>query len=272
MNKSENINDLSAALSKAQGAMGFAIKDANNPFFKSKYADLSSVVEAIRVAFADNGLSYIQRLHESEKHEVRVETVILHSSGQFISCGILAVPVSKHDAQGFGSALTYARRYSLSAAAGVVADDDDGNAAAQAAPKQENKQSPAKKTTVLACAPSSASTGYAEKPSPRHALRPPIEGEAKAISGDPSEGDLSGVVPTVDPNAPADKIIIGNLTHAFASKLNMTVPKIEEALANWMEATQVKPMSDWTNKDVDEAREMFKKMSADAAKPKGVTL
>ena len=95
---------------------------------------------------------------------------------------------------------------------------------------------------------------------------------AKTISGDPSEGDLSGVVPTVDPNAPADKIIIGNIVNAFASKLNMTVPQIEEALANWMEAAQVKPMSDWTNKDVDEAREMFKKMSADAAKPNGVTI
>lgn len=95
---------------------------------------------------------------------------------------------------------------------------------------------------------------------------------ANTVSGDPSEGDLSGVVPPVDPNAPADKIIIGNIVNAFASKLNMTVPQIEEALANWMEAAQVKPMDDWTNKDVDEAREMFKKMSADAAKPKGVTL
>jgi hypothetical protein len=255
MNKSENINDLSAALSKAQGAMGFAIKDANNPFFKSKYADLSSVVEAIRVAFADNGLSYIQRLHESEKHEVRVETVILHSSGQFISCGILGVPVSKHDAQGFGSALTYARRYSLSAAAGVVADDDDGNAASQAAPNPAAKPQPV---------PTPSKPKEAPKPKPVPA--------ANTVSGDPSEGDLSGVAPPVDPNAPADKIIIGNLTHAFASKLNMTVPQIEEALANWMEAAQVKPMSDWTNKDVDEAREMFKKMSADAAKPNGVTI
>jgi hypothetical protein len=68
--------------------------------------------------------------------EVRVETMILHSSGEWICCGILALPVSKKDAQGYGSALTYARRYSLSAAVGVAPEDDDGNAATMAKPRQ----------------------------------------------------------------------------------------------------------------------------------------
>jgi hypothetical protein len=134
MNKSESIAALAAALAKAQGAMKGAVKDSANPFFKSKYADLASVVEAIRAAFSANGLSYIQTV-EPHPDEVRVETTILHSSGEWISCGYLSLPVSKADAQGFGSALTYARRYSLSAAVGVAPEDDDGNAASAAKPK-----------------------------------------------------------------------------------------------------------------------------------------
>ena len=136
MNKSESVAGLPAALAKAQGQMKGAIKDSANPFFKSKYADLASVVEAIRAAFSANGLSYIQTVEPSEKDEVRVETTLLHSSGEWISCGVLSLPVSKVDAQGYGSALTYARRYSLSAAVGVAPEDDDGNAASAAKPKK----------------------------------------------------------------------------------------------------------------------------------------
>jgi len=135
MNKSESVAGLAAALAKAQGQMKGAIKDSANPFFKSKYADLASVVEAIRAAFSANGLSYIQTVEPSDKDEVRVETTLLHASGEWISCGVLSLPVSKVDAQGYGSALTYARRYSLSAAVGVAPEDDDGNAAVSAKPK-----------------------------------------------------------------------------------------------------------------------------------------
>ena len=136
MNKSESVAGLAAALAKAQGQMKGAVKDSANPFFKSKYADLASVVEAIRAAFSANGLSYIQTVEPSEKDEVRVETTLLHASGEWISCGVLSLPVSKVDAQGYGSALTYARRYSLSAAVGVAPEDDDGNAASAAKPKK----------------------------------------------------------------------------------------------------------------------------------------
>lgn len=142
MNQSETIGALAGALAKAQGAIRFALKDSANPFFKSKYADLASVVEAIRDPLSQNGLSWIQRIHESQREEVRVETVILHDSGEWFSCGILSVPVSKADAQGHGSALTYARRYSVSAAFGVAADDDDGNAAAKAAPPARPRDTP----------------------------------------------------------------------------------------------------------------------------------
>ncbi len=131
MNKSESITNLATALAMAQMNIKGAIKDSANPFFKSKYADLSSVVEAIRPAFGQCGLSYIQRIEPSDRDEVRVETILLHASGEWLSCGVLNLPVSKVDAQGYGSALTYARRYSLAAAAGVAPEneDDDGNAA-----------------------------------------------------------------------------------------------------------------------------------------------
>jgi hypothetical protein len=136
MKKSDSISAIATALAIAQGQMRGAIKDSANPFFKSKYADLASVVEAIRTAFAANGLSYIQTVEPSDKDEVRVETMLLHSSGEWIACGMLALPVNKADAQGYGSALTYARRYSLSAAVGVAPEDDDGNAASKAKPAQ----------------------------------------------------------------------------------------------------------------------------------------
>ena len=151
MNKSESIAGLAAALAKAQGAMKGAVKDSANPFFKSKYADLASVVEAIRAAFSANGLSYIQTVEPSDKDEVRVETTLLHASGEWISCGVLALPVSKVDAQGYGSALTYCRRYSLSAAVGIAAEaDDDGNAAVAAKPTADYT----KHLLALAAAPS----------------------------------------------------------------------------------------------------------------------
>lgn len=134
MEKSESLKELALALSKAQGQIKGALKDVTNPFYKSKYADLASVVEAIRAPLTDNGLSYVQIARDMEQC-ASIETVILHSSGEWLSCGAVSVPVSKADAQGFGSALTYARRYSLSAAFGVAPEDDDGNAAAKAAPK-----------------------------------------------------------------------------------------------------------------------------------------
>ena len=138
MNKSESITNLATALAMAQMNIKGAVKDSANPFFKSKYADLSSVVEAIRPAFGQCGLSYIQRIEPSDKDEVRVETILMHASGEWLSCGVLNLPVSKADAQGYGSALTYARRYSLAAAAGVAPEneDDDGNAASKNAPQK----------------------------------------------------------------------------------------------------------------------------------------
>lgn len=147
MQSSETIKDLASALAKAQAAMGGARKDKNNPAFRSKYADLSSVAEAIDSAIEPHGLSYIQASHDRE-NAAAIETIILHASGQWLSCGVVSVPVTKHDAHGFGSALTYARRYSLSAAFGVVPEDDDGNAAAAAAPRARPVEAPRKADSI----------------------------------------------------------------------------------------------------------------------------
>lgn len=133
MNRSDTIGELAAALAKAQGEIKGALKDQDNPFFKSKYADLGSVVEAIRAPASKNNLAYTQLTEPSDKDEVRVTTLMMHISGEWIS-STLALPVTKSDAQGYGSALTYARRYGLSAAFGVAPEDDDGNAASKAAP------------------------------------------------------------------------------------------------------------------------------------------
>lgn len=135
------------AMASAFPDIGGALKDSNNPHFKTKYADLASVVDAIRPAFAKNGLFFYQRTYE-QSGGVCVETFVGHSSGEQMSFGRLYVPSSKQDAQGYGSALTYARRYSLMTAFGVCPEDDDGNAAA-AAPRDVVKViTPAQETEL----------------------------------------------------------------------------------------------------------------------------
>lgn len=120
------MKELYSAFVKAQAQISKAAKDSTNPHFKSKYADLESVIDAVKPALIANGLAFIQKYHDCEDG-VRVETVIIHESGQELSCGILHIPANKKDAQGFGSAASYAKRYSLQSALGVAASDDDGN-------------------------------------------------------------------------------------------------------------------------------------------------
>ena len=133
MKTSDSIKELATALAKAQASMAGAKKDSTNPHFRSKYADLASIWEACRDALTSNGIAVVQMTRATAEEAVIVETRLMHSSGEWIE-GELLVPVTKADAQGFGSALTYARRYSLAAAVGVAPEDDDGAAAAAARP------------------------------------------------------------------------------------------------------------------------------------------
>lgn len=127
MQTSEAINELAAALAKAQGEITGALKDSANPFFKSKYADLASCWDACRGPLSKNGLSVVQGLDVSDGH-LYLKTRLMHATGQWISS---TTPVTPKDdtPQGMGSALTYARRYALTAMVGVAQVDDDANAA-----------------------------------------------------------------------------------------------------------------------------------------------
>ena len=120
-------SNIAKALATAQMNMGKALKQSNNPHFRSKYADLGNVMDACLPA-----------LNEDDKGRY-VETILIHGeSGEKLSCRTPLI-VQKNDMQGFGSAQTYARRYGLMAMAGIAPEDDDGNAASKAAPKQEQK-------------------------------------------------------------------------------------------------------------------------------------
>lgn len=141
--KSDQINELASALSKAQGQIKGAIKDTSNPFFKSKYADLASVWDACREPLSGNGLSVMQTTIGDDPTKVTVVTTLAHTSGQWIQ-GQLTLMPAKADPQGIGSAITYARRYALAAIVGVAPDDDDGNAASGKSDAPETVKIPPK--------------------------------------------------------------------------------------------------------------------------------
>ena len=124
------MKQIASALVKAQKEFGPALKSSTNPHFKSRYADLASCVEAVIDALNNNGIFLLQKNHNCEDG-VMLETVFIHESGEMIECGIVHFPAVKHDPQGYASALTYARRYSLMAACGIAPEDDDGNRSVQ---------------------------------------------------------------------------------------------------------------------------------------------
>ena len=127
MNKSDSLDKLAPALCRAQGKIKHAVKDSANPFYKSRYADLTSVWDAVRDAFQAEGLS-VSQIPSNLDGSACLETILMHSSGQWLS-GSVPLNPAKNDPQGVGSAISYFRRYALQAIAGVCADDDDGEAA-----------------------------------------------------------------------------------------------------------------------------------------------
>jgi hypothetical protein len=142
---SEQTNELAAALAKAQGAMENAKLNKANPYFKSKYADLASVIDAIKKPLADNGLGYMQITvirGTLEQPEFVLHTILLHSSGQSIRSEY-PLPMMPDKPQVMGSAITYARRYALAALCGVAAEEDDDANAAQAASGSKKPPKPA---------------------------------------------------------------------------------------------------------------------------------
>ncbi|SER37495.1 MULTISPECIES: ERF family protein [Pseudomonas] len=137
MQMSPEINELAKALAAAQVEIENATKDSVNPHFRSKYADLAEVLNTSRPVLAKHGLSVVQ-MPSFQDGKVGVTTLLMHASGQFISSELVG-PCMKVDPQGIGSAITYYRRYSLAAFAGIAQEDDDGNDASTA-PNNQNNQ------------------------------------------------------------------------------------------------------------------------------------
>ena len=151
---------IAAAFVKAKKEFAPALKNSVNPHLKNRYADLSACLEAVDDALLNNGIALIQQTRECETG-VSVETIFLHESGEQLSAGIFNVPAAKQDPQGYGSALTYCRRYSLMAACGIAAEDDDGNAASR-------KPKPASDDTAMSLEKSIASIHAARNPTELH--------------------------------------------------------------------------------------------------------
>jgi hypothetical protein len=129
------MKNIATALVKAQKSFSPALKQSINPHFKSRYVDLAGCVEAVIDALNDNGIFLLQKTFECADGVI-VETIFVHESGEMLECGLLHFPATKHDPQGYASALTYARRYSLMAACGIAPEDDDGNATVKREPKE----------------------------------------------------------------------------------------------------------------------------------------
>ena len=168
--KSETIGKLAEALVKAQSQMKPAIKDSDNPYFKSKYADLASIWDAVRVPLTSNGLCVTQTTDKLEgSSAVTIITILIHISGEWISGSLTLTPV-KADPQGVGAAITYGRRFGLSAITGICSEDedDDGNAASgHVAPK------------VVAAKPTPVTVNHVTQPVPQSAAKPIVVEQSK---------------------------------------------------------------------------------------------
>lgn len=160
------MKEIAAAFVKAQRNFAPALKKSDNPYFGSKYADLAVCIEAVIDSLHENGIALTQHTFETEKGVI-VQTVFLHESGESMEAGRIFVPAAQNSPQAFGSALTYARRYSLMSACGIAPEDDDGNAASKPqAPKILKPEQPAQDydywTTKHGEVPSYATAGEAE--------------------------------------------------------------------------------------------------------------
>ncbi len=138
---------IAKAFVAAQKEFAPAIKNSTNPHFRSAYVDLAGCVEAVLDALNNHGIALMQRTHECD-NGVKVETVLLHESGESITGGIIQVPADKQTPQGYGSALTYARRYSLMAATGIAPEGDDGNAATKSMADKVRETAPVTKKSM----------------------------------------------------------------------------------------------------------------------------
>jgi len=159
MKRSDSVSKIIPALLKAQKLMGGATKGAANPYFKSRYADYGSVLEACKDLLNDNGIVILQP-HTFHDGKNFVETTLVHESGEHITSETEVVCAKQNDPQALGSAITYARRYGLQSLLAMPAEDDDGEKAMgrTSTPKQETPKSAAKSTVAPSQAPAAKVT------------------------------------------------------------------------------------------------------------------
>lgn len=131
------MENIAKAFVQAQKDFAPALTDSTNPHFRNRYVSLQGSIEAVIGSLHKNGIALIQKTHDCDTG-VRVETILIHTSGESMSGGVIHVPADKQTPQGYGSALTYARRYSLMSACGIAPEDDDGNMAEQAVKTKKN--------------------------------------------------------------------------------------------------------------------------------------
>jgi hypothetical protein len=131
------MENIAKAFVQAQKDFAPALTDSTNPHFRNRYVSLQGSIEAVIGSLHKNGIALIQKTHDCDTG-VRVETILIHTSGESISGGVIHVPADKQTPQGYGSALTYGRRYSLMSACGIAPEDDDGNMAEQAVKTKKN--------------------------------------------------------------------------------------------------------------------------------------
>jgi hypothetical protein len=160
--KSESIGKLALALSKAQAKITGALMDSSNPFFKSKYADLASVMDAIRIPFAENELAVTQLIEEKEGKHYLI-TMLMHSSGEYVTSTYPLIIKDLNNPQSIGSVVTYARRYNLAAVSGVAQVDDDGEAANNRIHEQKQINKPVEKKPLPNYAPTNPNVISIEK-------------------------------------------------------------------------------------------------------------
>jgi hypothetical protein len=221
--RSESIKELATALAKAQAALRPAAKDATNPHFKSKYADLSAVWEACREPLSTNGLSVVQLPADSEPGRLALTTLLMHSSGEFLST-TYSLKLQQDTAHGAGSALTYLRRYALAALVGVVADeDDDGNSASQ--PVQRAPQRQPARTQQARLASQEASYEPPPVVAPVNGKKPPTrEGMIKRIADLTDKANELSIYP--DLPKPLDEMSDQEMI-AYGRNLNAVIAEVE---------------------------------------------
>lgn len=181
MNQSENINELAVALATVQSKMEAAKTNAENPHFKSKYADLEAIWSAAKGVLSDNGLAICQIGTMDSYDRPAMRTVLMHKSGQWIAGEIPVLSKDQNDPQKFGSGWTYARRYGLAAILGIVVDDDDGSAGSQRPPSNER---PAQRQESGSREPERAAPRTESRPEPQRAPEAPKAGSVSLAEGE----------------------------------------------------------------------------------------